>query len=423
MYKFRFLFFLYTFPPVKGTAAKRNFRIASFITDKTAFSRIFTAASGSNGPMSNKAHIETVSAFDYRTVLQKRTLDGAVPERKKSSVIAQFLVRLINTFPINIMAGEGGLWYLINLIRKGSKRIRQDGITHLYSSYRPFADHYAAYWLKQRFPNVYWVADFRDLVIDPHYKHILFPKRHHTFFKKIFGKADMLTTVSDGLAKHLLAYNANVVTLRNGVPNNLKKPLPSKADHFTIVYSGSMFLDKRNPEPIFLALQELFQETTFEAQDIKIIYAGKDGWLWRKLAKDYRFESIFEDKGIVSDTEARALQQKACVNVLLTISSEELQGVLTGKLIEYVEAGPPVLGIVVHQNDPELQAILQSVEIGDSFADDYKDMESIKTFLVKEYQYWKSSGTNRIAVNFDVLKDTCSMDVVMRPFFEKLMYT
>ncbi len=420
MDRFKFLFFLYAFPPMAGTAPKRNYRIASFISKRAKFSKIFTSIASTPEIQSQGMNIISLPVFDYRSLLRKRTADGAVPENKKTAAVTQFFIRLMNTFPVNIIAGEGGLVYFINLLRRGGKSIRQDGITHLYSSYRPFADHYAAYLLKKRYPQVYWIADFRDLIIDPHYNHILFSKRHHSFFKKIFSHANLLTTVSDGLAKHLQAYNANVITLRNGVPDDLKTPMPIPSKKFTLAYTGSMFLDKRNAEPVFKALQELFRETKIEADDIQIIYAGKDGQYWQKMAARYHFERLLTDKGIVSGDEAKRIQQQACINILLSISSDALQGVVTGKMIEYVEAGSPVLGIIRHRLDEELKEMLEELNIGSCYTDSEESMTEIINFIWKEYEYWKRSGMNRKPVNDDQLKKAYSMNWVMKPLFDAL---
>ena len=181
MHDFRFLFFLYAYPPTYGTAAKRNFRISEYIKGRVSLTRIFTASKQTADDA--QSSVETISSLDYRAVLRSSARDAAVPEHRKRSAFAQFFVRLINTFPINLLAGEGGLIYFIQLLRKGSKSIRQNHITHLYSSYRPFVDHYAAYWLKKRHPNVYWIADFRDLMIDPHYHHIFFENKNLIFEK------------------------------------------------------------------------------------------------------------------------------------------------------------------------------------------------------------------------------------------------
>ncbi len=365
----------------------------------------------------------TIAAFDYRNILRRNTKDGALPENVKQHAAAQWMIRLINSFPFNIVAGEGGLIYFYNLLRKGSKSIREEHITHLYSSYRPFADHYAAFLLKKKHPHIFWIADFRDLIIDPHYNHILFAGNHQTFFSKIFRKADLLTTVSDGLATQLLAYNQNVITLRNGIEGDISQPQPVPASRFTFAYTGSMFLDKRNVEPLFQGLQELLQDAAIDGGDISIIYAGKDGHFWKQVAEKYRLESLLDDRGIVSTDEAQQIQHDACINVLLTVSSDQLQGVLTGKMIEYFQSGSPVLGIVVGQNDPELQSILAELEIGTSFSDQPSDLEHLKSFILREYLHWKDTGMNRKPVNTDILKRKYSMDAVMTPLWSVLDQT
>ena len=418
---FRFLFFLYYYPPVPGTAAKRNYRISNALSSSATTSNILTASEANTTVcIPANATIKQVPVLDYRMWLRRRTKDGALPESSKKSALAQWVIRLINTFPVNIIAGEGGLLYFINLLAEGKRSIKQDGITHLYSSYRPFADHYAAWWLKKRYPELIWIADFRDLIIDPHYKHVLFSEKHDAFFKNMFSSADVLTTVSDGLAKQLMTYNKTVITLKNGIAGEITQPQPQPSPSFTIAFTGSMFLNKRNAEPIFQAIQELIQETKIEAEDIRIIYAGKDGAQWKKMAGQYRFDSLLDERGIVSTEEAQNLQDHACINLLLTVSSNQLQGVLTGKMIEYFESGSPVLAIVVGQNDPELQSIFRELEIGESFSDQQEDLESIKSFILHEYLLWKQTGSNRKPVNMDVLRTKYSMEAVMAPLFEKL---
>lgn len=411
---------LYYFPPDPGTAAKRNFRIAKAIAQKAESVLVYTASQIPGGQASTSdVAVQRIKAFDYRALLRRRTRDGALPEETKSNILAQGLIRLINTFPINIIAGEGGLFYFFKLISRANSDIRRMGITHLYSSYRPFADHYAAYWLKRKNPELIWIADFRDLIIDPHYDHIYFPEAHHRFFKKLFAKADVLTTVSDGLAAHLRAYHPKVITLRNGI-DTIVPTAPMATSQFTIAYTGSMFLDKRNAEPLFLALQQLFQDALLEANDIRIVYAGKDSRHWKNLARKYRFESILDDRGMVSAEEATIIQKEACINILLSISSEALRGILTGKMIEYFESGSPILGIMVGDNDPELKDILAHLEAGATFSDQPHDIDAIKDFLYKEYLLWKQSGHNRKPLNKEYLKRHYSSDAVMEPLYSFL---
>ena len=265
-----------------------------------------------------------------------------------------------------------------------------------------------------------WIADFRDLIIDPHYNHILFSESHHALYKKIFSKADVLTTVSEGLAIHLRNYNPNVITLRNGIPGEFVITKPVHTSLFSVVYTGSMFLDKRNADPLFHAIAGLLEEERIEREAIQIIYAGKDSTYWNTAAKKYQLESLLLDKGIISADEARIIQMNSCINVLLTVSSDALQGVMTGKLIEYIEAGSPVLALIVQQNDPELQGILRELEIGDSFSDQPSDMDGIKDFILAAYLKWKATGMNSKPVNTDVVKMKYTLESTMKPLTEAL---
>lgn len=413
----RFLFFLYYYPPLKGTAPKRNELISSEIAKRADFAQIFTSVK-ENGNQHRIETVETIEAYDYRSFLRRRTKDGALPEQTKKGRIMQSMIRLINTFPINILLGEGGMFYYLALVRKGQRAINENKITHLYSSFRPFVDHYAAYTLKKRNPEIFWIADFRDLIIDPHYGHILFPGTQQRYFKKIFKRADLLTTVSDGLAERLKEYNRNVITVRNGIRKVPDEIIPVHCKYFRIAYTGSMFLDKRNATPVFAALVDLINQDLIDLDDIRIVYAGKDSHYWTSIADQHGLDEILVNKGIVEDEEVGNIQKGACVNLLLTVSSDELQGVLTGKMIEYFEAGSPVLGIVVHQNDPELSNILDDLGIGKSFSDQPKDEQEIKNFIFTEYLHWKRTGMNRKPVNVELLKKKYSVEVTMKPLYE-----
>jgi hypothetical protein len=264
------------------------------------------------------------------------------------------------------------------------------------------------------------ISYFRDLIIDPYFGHIIFSKAHQSFFKKLFSIADQLTTVSDGLAAHLTAYNANVITVRYGIAGEIKAPHPQSSRYFTLVYTGSMFLDKRNAEPVFKALKEMFDTKGMAQEHVRIIYAGKDGVYWRNLASKYQLISILDDRGVISGEEAQRLQESACINILLTVSSDQLQGYLTGKMIEYFSAGSPVLGIISGQNDPELNGLLHELSIGDSWSDQPADLVAIKDFILKEYMHWQSVGANRKPVDVKVLREKYGMEKVTQKLTEQI---
>ena len=168
----------------------------------------------------NETSIFEISAFDYRNLISLFSRSGYVSESVKNNPFSRFFIKLINTFPINILFGEGGGIYLFNAYRKACRLIQEHSITHIYSSYRPMSDHLAAYLLKKKFPHLTWIADFRDLPIEPHYKLQFFPEYHHYIYKKIFSVISVMTTVSQGLSKELQRYGRTVSPVMNGIKEN-----------------------------------------------------------------------------------------------------------------------------------------------------------------------------------------------------------
>lgn len=419
----RFLFLLYHYPPLPGISPKRNYLISSEIAKKSSFALIFTSTKSEQSRDEGNTKVETISAFDFRYFLRKKNSGGTVVDKGKKSVCFQRAIKLMNTFPFSILIGEGGPVYLMNLIWKGNAVIRKHKITHLYSSFRPFTDHFAAYILKKMNPHIYWIADFRDLMFDPYFNKIYFKKIHHRFFRNIFYKADLITTISDGLAEKLKIYNQNVITLKNGISSYPDHLLPAKCPKFSIAYTGSMYLDQKNAEPLFAAIKQLIDEGKLAKENVGIVYAGKDSFYWNDMASAYGLANVMDIRGELSSAEAMKIQKDACVNLLLTISSDELTGILTGKMIEYFEAGNPILAIVKNQIDPELENILNELQIGLSFSDRASDLPLIKNFLFEEYRHWQETGMNRKAADVNMLKKKYAVEETMKELFEKIGIT
>jgi len=412
--KGRLLAFLYIFPPKQGTAALRNYNQFKELSESFEKNYLYTNAAF-EVPLIN-TEVVTNASFDYRTLLLS---DGSGhSEEVKNNWFSQFIIKLLNTFPVNIIFGEGGGYYVIKSYLKALKQISTNKITHIYSSYRPFADHYIAYRLKKKFPELIWIADFRDLIIDPHYDQQFFPKLQHQIYKNIFKKADVLTTVSDGLINSLLSYNNSVLAIPNGIESNYVLPLPSRIDKFNLVYTGAMFLDERNGEPVFAALRNLINDEILNRESVEVIYAGKDAFKWKQYADKYQLSDLLKCVGQVSQDDAIKLQEHASINILLSISSDKLSGVTTGKFIEYLKAGSPILAIFKDKNDESMQNKLTKLNIGAAFSDHLSDLNRIQEFVLKEYNYWLKHRENRKPLNIDQFKNEFDRKHIFKPLIE-----
>ena len=348
------------------------------------------------------SHIKRLKAtnYDYRNLRKEK--DVKFYDRKNPLVL--FFSKLFDSFPVNTFLGEGGIVYIISGYFKAKKLIQKGEISHIYSSFRPFADHWIARLLKRKYPELIWIADYRDVHVDPVRMNVYLPKLQHWFNKRMLQRADIITTVSDGLAENLQAYGKDVYVLHNGIYNLFENSSVSKPSHFTINYTGSMYGENRNPTILLMALRQLIDEGKINAEEIKIKYAGKDDQIWRDYVSKYHLDNLYDYAGYLSFEESFRAQRSSHINLLLTYASKAYTGGLTGKLYEYLAAERPILLIIKGAKDSELEEMFKQINAGLIVYTDNEYIDSVKQFLLKQFNAWKARGGLSFKMNQDALK-------------------
>lgn len=352
----------YYFPPIHSIGVLRNFYLALEFHKRFDTVKVLTTSNQNVLPSSpmqgiDAMDVEILKTKDYRS---NRSQSMHFDEKKKKNALFQFARRMIDSYPFNIWMGEGGSTYIKEGIKKGAEFLNQNPQAFIFTSFRPYADLYIGAQLKKKFPKTNWVVDFRDLHVDPMYRNVNFPKFQIRKNRELLSSAEFLTTISNGLGIKLKKYNKDVVTLYNGVHKRTEKQ--KKSDKFNICYTGSLFGEKRDPSPL---LSWLFnQSKNIDLNKIEIHYAGKDGALFNDYIEKYKLKNCFTNHGMVSHIEAKKLQERSHINLLLTSVTKGYEGVLTGKLFEYLGGTSKILAIVKGGRDKELERILDSTEAG-----------------------------------------------------------
>jgi hypothetical protein len=223
--------------------------------------------------------------------------------------------------------------------------------------------------------------------------------------KRILVKANLVTCVSEGISKKMRMLHHNVITITKGV--EIKESVTKQFDTFTMSYSGSLFLDFRDPQVVFRAINELISESRIDKNKFQFLYAGKDGHTMRQMADSAGLGDLFIDKGFVARTQAIEIQLKSHINLLLTSSSPEHQGLLTGKIFEYFEAGNPVLCVIKGVYDTEIENLFKELNAG-FIVYDFSDLTGVKSFIMSKYDEWLSSGKVQHTIYKDVLEQKYS---------------
>jgi glycosyltransferase involved in cell wall biosynthesis len=341
-------------------------------------------------PIHPKIIVKESFTLDYRRIIawvtgRNEKAGAQFSEQTKESLIIAWLIKLQRSFPFNIFLAEGSFFYILISYRKAVNIIRQQDVNVVFSSFMPYADHIIAWMLKRKFPHLIWIADYRDLHVEPIYKNVLWPDFQKKVEKIILNKADVVTTVSDGLSQKMSALHHHVHTITKGVD---LRETTEHFEKFTIFYSGSLFKDFRDPKPLSNALSQLIHQQKIDIDKISFIYAGKDGALMSKWASECNISDLFENKGLLTRDEAIHLQDKAHINLLLTSASKEHTGLLTGKLFEYIESGREILCLINGTQDKEIESIFQNYGLGKVLY----DQDSVKDYILVKYNEWMETG-------------------------------
>lgn len=233
---------------------------------------------------------------------------------------------------------------------------REHPVDAVISSFSPPAVHIAAARVIKKYPTIKWIADYRDLWSQ---NHILSGKGFYKRLEKwmetrAITYAHGLTTVSDILAEDLCQLVNNkipVEVIYNGFdtkPQVKEKP-ETQNRPLRIVYTGTIYKNRRDPSPLFQALNQLKAQGVIAAGDVKVEFYGN---AFANLAEiiDLQKASEWVDlKGSLTYAAAIEVQANADLLLFLESNAPDARGVLTGKLFEYIVSGTPILAIGVDE--------------------------------------------------------------------------
>ncbi len=387
----------YHFPPVKGIGTLRIHKFYKSFGE-IAQKRFVITTSNRSLLMQDPLPVDEnvvfeCKTYDYRTFLSgfHKNKGSHFSFNKDVSSLMSNLRKLLISFPTNLIIGEGGPSYIFSAYFKAVEILEKEKINTLFSSYGPFVDHVICYLLKIKFPHLYWIADFRDVHAEPNLKQVIMSGFQEKVLKNLLKKVDLVTTVSLGLQAYYKRFHKNVEVIVNGYDTAQMNIFPSMENrNFNISYTGSVYKDLQNSSIIFKALDELVTENKIRLDDIKIIYAGKDTNLFKTFLENTQLKEKFISYGLVAFKESQVIQQNSNVNILLSWTNNDMRGILTAKVFEYVFARRPIITVINGIKDAEFATFEKSLSkcLVVTMEDERDSVNKVKEFLLKKYRYW-----------------------------------
>lgn len=199
-----------------------------------------------------------------------------------------------------------------------------------------------------RLHGVPWVAEYRDrFVEDPYSRRSWLGRlRDRTVENWWLRGVAGIVTVSEPWAEDYRArLGVPVVTVQNGFdPEEFPADYPRRASDaatLRIVYTGILYLERRDPSPLFAALGLLGEDRA----RVRVEFYGANEAMLRAVATRHGVLDLVGIHARVPYQDSIDLQMNADVLLLLQWNNPEERGNVPGKLFEYLGSRRPVLGI------------------------------------------------------------------------------
>jgi len=278
-------------------------------------------------------------------------------------------------------------------LKKAREILNHEKIDLIITNGPPHSTHFVGLKLKSEFP-VVWAADFRDPWTELHYNRFLYRtkwaiRKDEKLEKKVLQKADLVLTVGPSMKKHLVKKGEinpdKVFFVYNGYEINDFKFAEFDLDpeHFTISHIG-MLSDSQPITSFLLALQTFYNRKHPVCTHLKMKLIGS---VSQKILDEISAlvpALPVEYIGYVpkKDAISKMLSSNLLLNSLAEMENSEL--LISGKLMEYIASGKPVLCLGNPNGDAS--ELLREFKYGAVF--DRKDINLITEFLNQIFENW-----------------------------------
>lgn len=272
-------------------------------------------------------------------------------------------------------------------LAKAKEIIEQEVIETIITTSPPHSTQLIGLELKRLYPHIKWVADLRDPWTDIYYNQDLYPtfwaqKRNLNYERSVLLAADKIITVSED-CKRLFAEKADVADKITVVPNgydndDFKEKLGVRSEKPEIT-SGASNLK------VFSYVGVMAPQ--YDLSPLKALVSGRKNIKLRFVGvvpgeKQLEIESWgvpTEFISYVSHSEAVNYMQNSDVLLLFIPNVPNNEGILTGKLFEYLASGRKIL--LFGPENGDAMRLISECEAGICYTENF----DLDKFLTKTY--------------------------------------
>lgn len=266
--------------------------------------------------------------------------------------------------------------------KKACEIIENKKIRHIITTSPPHSTQLIGLRLKKKFPDIKWIADFRDPWTDIYYYDQFYPtaiskKIDRAYEINVLKTADQIITVGKSLKDLFVSKTENIErkieVITNGFDDeDFKNAIDIHPDRFTISYIGTL----SDAYPVD-GLLEALERIRNDGNDFLFRLAGTVSPAQKQKILDKTGIEKVEFIPYVSHHEAINYMMSSTILLLIIPDHRSNKSILTGKIFEYLASFKPV--ICLGPVDGDAAEIIAKTMAGKTFG--YNDVDSIILYL------------------------------------------
>jgi glycosyltransferase involved in cell wall biosynthesis len=388
------LIVLYYWPPAGGPGVQRWLKFVKYLKDYNIVPTVFVPKNA-HYPIIDESlgldvapDIEIIKTpikepYKFANALSEKETNtlskGIIKENQKQS----FLQKAMLYTRGNLFIPDARALWIKPSVKRISKLLKERHFDAIITTGPPHSLHRIGFHIKEKFPKLKWIADFRDpwTTIGYHDQLKLNESsrvKHLEMENEVLTTADSIIVTSPGTKEEFETKTSEPVHLiTNGYDDAEVNFEPD--EHFSLAHIGTL-LSERNPEYLWQAIAELVEEDKVFENNLELKFVGQVSESIVESIKKYNLQDNSRFLGYLPHKKAQQEMFNAQVLLLIEKNMTETQGIIPGKLFEYFQSHRPILGIGPKNWD--VSSMIKEHNCGFTFS--YLEKEEIK-YCIKAY--------------------------------------
>ena len=299
-----------------------------------------------------------------------------------------------------ILIPDGEVLWMRNAIKSCLKRLEKGDIDAIYTTSYPYSDHLLGLEVKKYYPEIFWLADFRDewtnnpyLLDKPH--RISRMKKEREMEMDVLRTAHVVVTNTPIMKDNFFRLNKgiNLEDRMFVIPNGFDKEDfegikqdKVKNDKFTLTYTGALY-GRRKPDLFLEAVGNLAREGKISKDNILVRFIGSFKHdVLQRLVDENGLNGVVELNGYMDHDECLNNMVSSDAMLLIEGGGPGSEAFYTGKIFEYIQTNNPILAVI-----PEKGAAAMLIrETNTGVICNWSHVKAIEKGFLKMYKNWKN---------------------------------